>query len=123
MESISDDHDRNMVDRLVSAGGETPVFIDPPESKSWSEVREERPGFTCRVNSEKFAGVFAVYYDRAMDAYDIVCKGEDGTNTEITYVMFDELMTRFDELLGNSAWQAVKIDVLKAAPKKRVQHA
>lgn len=122
MEGIQVDRSsgRNLVNILVDANGTTPIFIDPPEEASCSEDKQKWPGIITMMNSAKFRGQAAIRYDRGADTYEIELTPNLGESQTFDSVHFEDLEPILKREIDDGSWQNVKVEILKAAPKKRV---
>jgi hypothetical protein len=119
MEGLKVSSYRNLVSVLVDSKATTPVFVDPPEDKSYDDDKTKWPSVTTSLHSAKFKGVFTLRYDRALDTYEIVL-AHDGRQTEVLdNVHFTDLSTILAERIDDGSWKQVKTTLLKAAPKKK----
>jgi hypothetical protein len=114
---------RNLVNILVDANGTTPIFIDPPEEDSCSVDKQNWPAIITTVNSAKFRGQVAIRYDRGADTYEIELTPNLGESQTFDTVHFDDLEPILTREIEDGSWQNVKVEILKAAPKKRVLEA
>lgn len=125
MEGIQVDRSsgRNLVNILVDANGTTPIFIDPPEEYSCNEDKQKWPAIITTVNSAKFRGQVAIRFDRGADTYEIELTPNVGESQTFDTVHFDDLEPILTREIEDGSWQNVKVEILKAAPKKRVLEA
>lgn len=119
MERISVGAGRNLVNVLVDANGTTPTYIDPPEEHSAHEDNQQWPAILTTVNSAKFRGDVAIRYNRGADTYEVEFTPNLGEKQLFDNVLVCDLQTVLVEGIEDGSWQNVKVEVLKAAPKKK----
>lgn len=119
MEGISVGAGRNLVNVLIDANGTTPTYIDPPEEHSAHDDNQRWPAILTTVNSAKFRGDVAIRYNRGADSYEVEFTPNLGESQLFQNVLVCDLQTVLVDRIEDGSWQNVKVEVLKAAPKKK----
>lgn len=118
-DQLTPDGCRSLSQALVDAGaaGHPIGYKDPLPI----EILHLRPSLQFRVSTAKFQGHLNIVYDRAGDHYVVqlaefntaeIVKQEDG-------VLAPDLAAAVVRLIDDQAWRIAKVEVLKAAPKRR----
>jgi hypothetical protein len=108
---------RKVVNVLVDANATDLKFNDPEEERSM----EDRPAISVRVNTSKHVGMVEIIYNRVPDTYSIKLTPDVGNETMLEDLYFDDLGTALIDGIDDGAWKLANVEILKQAPKKRVQ--
>lgn len=122
-DQLTPDRCRSLSQALVDfgAGGHPIGYKDPLPS----EIIDVPPTLQFRVSTKKFQGNLVIIYDRAGDHY-VVQLTEPNTAQVVQskdLVFNRNLAAAVVELLDDGAWRIAKVEVLKAAPKRRAPKA
>jgi hypothetical protein len=122
-DQLTPDRCRSLSQALVDfgAGGHPIGYKDPLPS----EIIDVPPTLQFRVSTKKFQGNLVIIYDRAGDHY-VVQLTEPNTAQVVQskdLVFNRDLAAAVVELLDDGAWRIAKVEVLKAAPKRRAPKA
>lgn len=112
---------RRLSQALIDAGALTgPVAYKDPVDE---DIIAVPPTLQFRVASKKFDGQLNIVYDRAGDAYrvQLVEPNTAAVVKEVDFVYFSNLAETVIELVDDGSWKIAQVEIIKAAPKRRVK--
>ena len=109
------DRFRRISHLLVDAGAHDFVCVDPePE-----DIIATPPSITFSVDTAKFSGQVAIFYDRSFDLY-VAELHRDGELVDcVENVTFDMLGEVLERLIDDGRWRQIRIDVFARSSRKQ----